>query len=378
MSAKRRVGVAVAILVCVGAVAVYFAVRSRSGPTPMAFSGDSTKLSQTEIVATLDSPITPGKNVIWCASMQVAWKELQDNLLKEPVQLDEAVPVCDRLNVSPSVVKDLPEDGFYTAAGLADQGIIKKIQTDMAAKFPRAELPDFSQTVPDSVVVFGYLKARVPFTVPYFERKPLDFVDAAGNTSSVRAFGTGQPENSDRFKDQPEILFYYYDKDSRYLPPDPTEFALDLCRDSQPNQIVLACVNQESSLSSMLQTIERKTAQYGAEMPEEEKTFMLSDTIAVPEMSWRIAHHFADLEDRSFKNGSLAGKAVGEVLQQIQFQLDRSGADLESEVLVHAACGPPKLLVFNKPFLLYMKRRDAAQPFFVMWVDNAELLNKAG
>ncbi len=30
----------------------------------------------------------------------------------------------------------------------------------------------------------------------------------------------------------------------------------------------------------------------------------------------------------------------------------------------------------ESPFLVYMQKRDAEQPFFVMWVDNAELLTR--
>jgi hypothetical protein len=33
-------------------------------------------------------------------------------------------------------------------------------------------------------------------------------------------------------------------------------------------------------------------------------------------------------------------------------------------------------LLFYRPFFLYMKKRGAKHPFFVMWVDNAELLIK--
>ena len=34
----------------------------------------------------------------------------------------------------------------------------------------------------------------------------------------------------------------------------------------------------------------------------------------------------------------------------------------------------PREFRFHRPFLIYMKKRDADRPFFVMWVDNAELL----
>jgi hypothetical protein len=36
--------------------------------------------------------------------------------------------------------------------------------------------------------------------------------------------------------------------------------------------------------------------------------------------------------------------------------------------------GGPKRLLFDRPFLLYIKKRDAQQPLLVMWVENAELL----
>jgi len=46
---------------------------------------------------------------------------------------------------------------------------------------------------------------------------------------------------------------------------------------------------------------------------------------------------------------------------------------LESESL-GGALAIPRCFLFNQPFLVYMKKRNADQPFFVMWVDNAELL----
>lgn len=37
----------------------------------------------------------------------------------------------------------------------------------------------------------------------------------------------------------------------------------------------------------------------------------------------------------------------------------------------------PKKLIFDKPFLLYMKEKDSNKPYFAMWVDNSEImLNK--
>jgi hypothetical protein len=48
---------------------------------------------------------------------------------------------------------------------------------------------------------------------------------------------------------------------------------------------------------------------------------------------------------------------------------------LESEARLGVAA-LPREFVFNRPFLVYMQKRGAEHPFFVMWVDNAELLTR--
>ncbi len=59
----------------------------------------------------------------------------------------------------------------------------------------------------------------------------------------------------------------------------------------------------------------------------------------------------------------------------LRFRLDRSGAQLNSEARMRIRC-VGRHYIFNRPFLLYMKKRDAKTPYFVMWVENAELLKK--
>ncbi len=59
--------------------------------------------------------------------------------------------------------------------------------------------------------------------------------------------------------------------------------------------------------------------------------------------------------------------------QDILFKLDRSGASLRSEAKMYTLGKGPSFIVDN-PFLIYMKKRGADLPYFVMWVDNAELL----
>ena len=91
-------------------------------------------------------------------------------------------------------------------------------------------------------------------------------------------------------------------------------------------------------------------------------------------MFWKIDHRFDELIGKVVANANPAMPIV-EAKQWIKFKLDRCGAMLESEAIV-ATFAIGKYFIFDRPFLVYMKKRDREQPFFVMWVDNAELLRR--
>jgi len=105
---------------------------------------------------------------------------------------------------------------------------------------------------------------------------------------------------------------------------------------------------------------------------EEARRLRETDVLRVPEMVWRIDHRFTELIDKPLVN---VGMPIVEAIQTIQFRLDRSGAAVESEARL-APKAIPRDFIFDRPFLVYMQKRGAEQPFFVMWVDNDELLRR--
>ena len=86
------------------------------------------------------------------------------------------------------------------------------------------------------------------------------------------------------------------------------------------------------------------------------------------------------MEGRKLGNQHLTDTVFFEALQKIDFSLSRTGVVLRSMATLGSSrrsdrIAKPRHLYFNHPFLIYVKqRRPDAQPFFVMWVDNAELL----
>jgi hypothetical protein len=99
--------------------------------------------------------------------------------------------------------------------------------------------------------------------------------------------------------------------------------------------------------------------------------------LAVPEQDWRLDHHFNELEgtDKVLLNRGFESYWVEKAWQSVTFKLDQEGVQLKAQAAIVAPGMPPQLF-FDRPFLLYVKKRGAQHAFFAMWVDNAEMLRR--
>ncbi|MGC8638361.1 MAG: hypothetical protein ACP5XB_00610 [Isosphaeraceae bacterium] len=324
---------------------------------------------------TLDSPIPEGKSAIWCVSFQLAWNRLKEDVAKEPLQLTNAQPIADRLNAAASSEDDVPPDGVYADAGFARDGIVERIRTRMASKFPKATIPQLD-VPPEGAVAYAYLEASAKYDYPFFENdEPFAFTDSAGKQTAVGSFGIRRKDDYayDRLRQQVQIL--YCPRDAIWSEKEIPEFILDPCNNSQPYQIVLARVDRKPTLAETLADVEQKIAAQPADRFV--SRLWPRDTLLVPNLAWKISHRFTELEgtDKRFLNAALQGLYLDTALQTIRFRLDRSGAELASESKVFVKPGASFFRV-NRPFLVYLKHRGSKRPIFVMWVENAELLEK--
>jgi len=383
---RRRVKLWCGLLAAGGLVLVVGAVlRNQAAtysPPRMAYSGDSAGLKRTVIVPTLDTPMPPGHNVIWCASFQLAWNRLRDDVIGEPIRIANAEAVAGRLNAAGVSEGDLPAGSFYAAAGEVAKGIRARILSDMARKFPRVvvRLPEVrlpEASLLDVLMAYAYLEVGMKFPRPYFAHpEGQAFVDSNGRETKVAAFGFSDGpaavEDNRPLCEQVGILYAARDPNDLAL----TEFALDLCRTSRATQLILACLEPNTSLARTYDDLERKIAAWKPH--EGERAIHSHDRLAVPAMNWEVDHHFTELEglDKVLLNTGRRDLWIRHAFQGIRFRLDRSGVALASDASILLA-SVARDFSFTRPFLLVLRKRGAEEPFFVMWVDNAELLSKA-
>jgi hypothetical protein len=107
-----------------------------------------------------------------------------------------------------------------------------------------------------------------------------------------------------------------------------------------------------------------------------------ADTLTVPDMLYKLTHHFTELEGKAIGNQPWLdqGYYIQKAMQMINFSLSRTGVALKSDaqiVVPPLGLEQPRRFDFNRPFLIYIKKRESGvSPFFVMWVDNTELMQE--
>jgi len=356
--------------------------------SPEAPRVDSRNLARTAVVATLDSPLPEHKNTIWCATFQMAWDKLRQDVIGEPILVPEAAELADRLNRFAFPSGSIEEKSYYAVAGPVKGGIIEQIQKEMARRFPAEPMPTFDsryRTLPDVFLAYAYLNVDVGFKHP-FQACPtaFDFHDSAGARTPVTAFRTlsgSSGMSRDLAREQVEVLYYAVGPTL-----DRDQFAVDLSKETQPYQVVLARMPRDNTLGEAVQVLREKTAAFQNDPNYKMLRQLRSiDTLIVPDVLYRLTHHFEELLGKYLGNPKWSEHFFFDALQKIDFSLSRTGVVLKSESRLAAAAGirreiaSPRQLHFDRPFLICVQKREPhATPFFVMWVENAELMPAYG
>jgi hypothetical protein len=337
---------------------------SLEAPAEPSFAGSSAKLVKTVVVPTLETPLPDGKSAIWCATLAMAWQQMEKDVVKQSIELKGTAVGRD---LSRTPLPALEAKDHFAAAGYVEDGIIERIRREVAARFPKALLPEASSPGPGAVVAYAHLEASIFYEFEFkHSERDLDFRDSTGRQTPVHAFGIREKDKGRGlrgFRDQVDIL----------LNAGPS-FAVELSKNTRPYQILLARVDRKATLKETLANLDDRIA------ARKEGEHSLGDAaiFLVPSMNWRLDHQFRELIGKKPTNPGLRDWFIYDTRQEIDFKMDRKGVVISSRGRGdwnNGHEGPPnKDLIFDRPYLIILKTRADNRPFFVMWVDNAELL----
>jgi hypothetical protein len=346
-------------------------------------TASSKDLKQTVITPVLEKYIPENKNVIYCSSFQLAWNELRDNMIKETIRLENPPNYLDFLNKSDFSSKDLSPESYLALVGYKKDGITKKIKTELKRKFGNVFLSPPELKEDYDILAYAYIEKNLKFKNSFTKLEiPLIFKNSQG-VKKLNSFGcTNSSIESYKIRSQVSVLYY-----------SATEQVIKLIPNSDKDEIFLAKIPPKSTLLETYNYVQDKIGQ--GERESQNKTFGNSDILKIPNIDFNIDHKYEELQQKKILNKKylaqvndprykIFGHYIKEARQKTKFKLDEKGAILKSGAYIDCACGGnphqlqpiPKIIIFDQPFLIYLKEKQSKNPYLVIWIDNPELLQE--
>ncbi len=298
----------------------------------------------TQFIPTLEDEISDNKNSIYCASLLFAWDEIRKEI-NSPLIIPSEFTELNLLNNSESFYNVLENKEYESSAEINENSIIAKAEFDKSLPFEN-QLQNLSNK--------------------------LSF-----NGQKVAAFGLIGVCTYEQFQN---IKIIYYKNDSNFI--------VKLIPKEKEHEIILFMSEKKfNSISEMNIEIERLT-EIGEKEIKNDKInwkyyYKEEDQLIIPKFNFNIKTNYDSLEGKKFSSGN-ENYNIERAFQRTAFKLDESGAIIESEAEIEVTVEEieeiekpkPKKMIFDKPFLILLKRTDAKNPYFGLWSTNSELMIK--
>lgn len=303
-----------------------------------------TDFPNTEFLPTLEHPLSKDKNGIYAASLLYCWDEIK-KAVGEPIVIDKKFADLTLVNNSKSHLNVLKPNEYTSSVEFEGQNI--KAKAEFKKSLPlEVKLKEFS-----NYLKFDNVKVQ-SFGINYYA------------VEMLKAFR----------------ILYYQDDDN---------FIIKLNPDDNEHEIILFKSNF-GAMKTIKETIIATDEKI--EIGKKEKLqkdlnwkyhFQAGDNLVIPKFKFNLENDFLNLVGSNF-SGKSGGYLILKAYQRTAFLIDHNGAEVESEakivVMKSEESDKPiqkfKTMKFDKPFLLLMKRVDNKNPYFAMWVANAELMEK--
>lgn len=284
----------------------------------------------TIMVATMDEEVNFDNNVLYCPTLLLAWKEIQEHL-PQPFEIEEEDQPLVLLNSSKGHLGALEEGDYEKEVTLGGNVITAKtsFKADLALETPLEDNPIAMTFDKKKVLCFG---------------------------------GSGK---HDAVVNQVEVMHY----------ASPEEFIIRITPKNQDHELLLYKTNSNKASLDALYKELRANLQLGAG----KRGWIEEDKLAIPALAFNIEQNYKQLVGLPFMAGSQEWE-VKKAWQKIALTFDKTGALVESEaeavVMSRSAVTiPSRDLFFDDNFLLVAKKKAAQQPYLLVWVSDPAFMS---
>jgi len=300
-------------------------------------------------------------NYVWGGAMNLAWNDLNDNILHKKLKLNTndkiALGMVEKLNNSTFTKNDLDDKSYYIKSGYG-QETVNFINKESKQKFSSKSFGDLKMNLePTDIISYAYFLKEVEYKT-VFEKKDISF-----NGQKVKGFYAQKKDQRNNVK------IIKYESDDKFI------VSLELKDES--DQLILAKGYDMSSPQNVIDEINQNNSKGHLE------TIGGSDRFEAPNL--HIDHHrdYVELIYKFLANKGFEKYFIAQMFENIKFNMDEKGARVENEaaivVMPSAMLREPeksKNLILDKPYWVVMQRANSQNPYFILGVNNTELMEK--
>jgi hypothetical protein len=303
-----------------------------------------------------DEPLTDSRNVLWCATFQMAWDAAAASQGGK-LDLRPASRAADSLNRGRFDLRWIDAESIHIAGGSVGDGVLDRIAgADRKRGGPSRLLGKLrKESAADDLVFYASLHKDIGFPTPFAK-----LGSWKAGERKVAWFGF-RPDQEETGPLLAQVAVHHHAAR--------TDFVVELKSQSGGDRLLLAKLPRKPA------TLEAAARAVIGKVRKDAPNAGAHDLLAVPQVVADEEVSFSEFEGRTLPGGRFVRSAS----QTINFRMDEKGAKLRSEAQVSLGCSAhphidPRLMILDPPFVIVMMAKDAPKPYFIGWMANADLL----
>lgn len=279
-------------------------------------------------------------NNLWVGTLDLAWKDLEEKIGQNKIELEENVEIANELNAS-KFSKEMLDSNDY------------KINVE--------------RTWTNGYKIDATLNKELNF-LEVFDNFSNDYNWTFGDSEElIKYFGINNA-SSENMNKNIEVLFYNRTSNK----PQDNDFAVKL-KTKEGDEIILYRTDDNKSFEEYYNDIKNKTTSYTGN-----REFLKNDELIVPYVRVNGMISYDELYSKKIKNTK--GLYILDVIQNVNFSLNEKGCNLSSKAtMVTEYLGisqDTRYCYFKDKFVIFMKESNSKNPYFALKVDNTDILEK--
>ena len=279
-------------------------------------------------------------NNLWVGTLDLAWKDLEEKIGQNKIELEENVQIANELNAS-KFSKEMLDSNDY------------KINVE--------------RTWTNGYKIDATLNKELNF-LEVFDNFSNDYNWTFGDSEElIKYFGINNASLESMNKNV-EVLFYNRTGNKQQ----DNDFAVKL-KTKEGDEIILYRTDENKSFEEYYNDIKNKTNAYTGN-----REFSKNDELRVPYVRVNGMISYNELYGKEIKNTN--GLYIFDVIQNVNFSLNEKGCNLSSKATMVSEylsfSDDTRYCYFKDKFVIFMKEANSDNPYFALKVDSTDILEK--